>query len=300
VFVVSCASNGADPAAVLFERESLQGHPAPRREAREGTPGGAPVGALSCNTGPRGHDAGNFACNQAVDAGHLIAPTLDASFARLQGCSGQDLNHGHGHLTVANCLNAHGGSGRLDGESETFIPVGFRPTDGLDCVAHDDLCPSLKANDSPAVAMTFDWQAGGGGADRSFRGKSRSYITDKPGRTRALTANKSLAVAYSETGPGWISEGIGTLRAEGENRPSRPTHTVLTPAAVRRLTPLECERLQGFPDQYSLVKYRGKDAADGNRYRALGNSMAVPVVRWVLARIEQVDLAMRQEDRHAA
>ena len=51
--------------------------------------------------------------------------------------------------------------------------------------------------------------------------------------------------------------------------------------AVRRLTPRECERLQGFPDDYTLVPFRGKPAADGNRYKALGNSMAVPVMRWL-------------------
>ena len=56
--------------------------------------------------------------------------------------------------------------------------------------------------------------------------------------------------------------------------------------AVRRLTPRECERLQGFPDDYTLITYRGKPAADGPRYKALGNSMAVPVMRWILRRIE--------------
>ena len=55
---------------------------------------------------------------------------------------------------------------------------------------------------------------------------------------------------------------------------------------VRRLTPRECERLQGFPDDFTLIPYRhGKPAADGPRYKALGNSMAVPVVGWVLSRI---------------
>jgi DNA (cytosine-5)-methyltransferase 1 len=58
--------------------------------------------------------------------------------------------------------------------------------------------------------------------------------------------------------------------------------------AVRRLTPRECERLQGFPDDYTLVGYRGKLAADGPRYRALGNSMAVPVMRWIGQRIAAV------------
>jgi DNA (cytosine-5)-methyltransferase 1 len=50
---------------------------------------------------------------------------------------------------------------------------------------------------------------------------------------------------------------------------------------VRRLTPMECERLQGFPDGYTLIPYRGKPAADGPRYKALGNSMAVPVMSWI-------------------
>ncbi len=55
--------------------------------------------------------------------------------------------------------------------------------------------------------------------------------------------------------------------------------------AVRRLTPVECERLQGFPDHATLVPYRGKPACDGPRYKALGNSMAVPVIRWIGERI---------------
>jgi DNA (cytosine-5)-methyltransferase 1 len=60
-------------------------------------------------------------------------------------------------------------------------------------------------------------------------------------------------------------------------------------SGVRRLTPRECERLQGFPDDYTLVTYHGKPAADGPRYRALGNSMAVPVMAWLGRRIAEVD-----------
>lgn len=62
---------------------------------------------------------------------------------------------------------------------------------------------------------------------------------------------------------------------------------------VRRLTPLECERLQGFPDDWTRIPYRGKPAdecPDGPRYKAIGNSMAVPVMRWIGERIEVVDL----------
>ena len=58
---------------------------------------------------------------------------------------------------------------------------------------------------------------------------------------------------------------------------------------VRRLMPIECERLQGFPDNYSQVPHRGKPAADGPRYKALGNSWAVPNIRWIGERIQMVD-----------
>ena len=62
--------------------------------------------------------------------------------------------------------------------------------------------------------------------------------------------------------------------------------------AVRRLTPRECERLQGFPDDYTQIAWRGKApelCPDGPRYKALGNSMAVPVMRWIGKRIAMVE-----------
>ncbi len=62
-------------------------------------------------------------------------------------------------------------------------------------------------------------------------------------------------------------------------------------ATVRRLTPTECERLQGFPDGYTDIELRGKTASDGARYKALGNSMAVPVMRWIGER-----MAMQEGD----
>lgn len=66
--------------------------------------------------------------------------------------------------------------------------------------------------------------------------------------------------------------------------------TVMVPKlGVRRLTPTECERLQGFPDGHTLITYRGKPAADGPRYRAIGNSMAVPVMRWIGSRIGKIE-----------
>ncbi|EMV1563953.1 MULTISPECIES: Dam family site-specific DNA-(adenine-N6)-methyltransferase [Enterobacter] len=62
-------------------------------------------------------------------------------------------------------------------------------------------------------------------------------------------------------------------------------HGVAFGFSVRRLTPIECERLQGFPDGHTLVEYRGRPVANGHRYKAIGNSMAVPVMRWIGERI---------------
>jgi DNA (cytosine-5)-methyltransferase 1 len=69
---------------------------------------------------------------------------------------------------------------------------------------------------------------------------------------------------------------------------------IAAPMQVRRLTPRECERLQGFPDNYTLVPYRGKVSADGPRYKALGNSMAVPCMHWLGERIQKVEDLMAE------
>jgi DNA (cytosine-5)-methyltransferase 1 len=55
---------------------------------------------------------------------------------------------------------------------------------------------------------------------------------------------------------------------------------------IRRLMPVECARLQGFPDDYLDIEFKGKPATDGHKYKALGNSWAVPCVRWIGARID--------------
>jgi DNA (cytosine-5)-methyltransferase 1 len=57
---------------------------------------------------------------------------------------------------------------------------------------------------------------------------------------------------------------------------------------IRRLTPLECERVMGLPDRYTAIAYKGKPASDTARYRVIGQSMPVPVIRWLGERIEFV------------
>ena len=81
-------------------------------------------------------------------------------------------------------------------------------------------------------------------------------------------------------------DGMGCLKARREGGGFEGS--VMTPAMqVRRLTPIECERLQGFPDNYTKINEK---QADGLRYKALGNSFAVPVVRWIGQRLQLIDL----------
>ena len=75
--------------------------------------------------------------------------------------------------------------------------------------------------------------------------------------------------------------------SSGGGKPGQGYCGVQVGMAVRRLTPMECERLQGFPDHYTAITYRNKPAADGPRYKALGNSMAVPVMAWIGRRIAE-------------
>lgn len=76
-----------------------------------------------------------------------------------------------------------------------------------------------------------------------------------------------------------------TLKLPSSSGGGQPAATMTPDMAVRRLTPVECERLQGFPDGHTLVGYRGKPVANGHRYKALGNSMAVPCMAWIGHRI---------------
>lgn len=84
--------------------------------------------------------------------------------------------------------------------------------------------------------------------------------------------------------------GIGAAGAPSYTLTRGHSHAVATASAVRKLMPVECERLQGFPDNWTQIPYRGKPAEqcpDAPRYKAIGNSWCVPVVRWIGQRIEK-------------
>ena len=105
-------------------------------------------------------------------------------------------------------------------------------------------------------------------------------LTKKTGGPDDNDAQANHLVAGHCTGPGWWNQSdiAGTLRAEGENRPSRPSN-IVAGVGVRRLTPMECERLQGFPDGHT------EGHSDSARYRMCGNAVAVPCAEWIGRRI---------------
>jgi len=104
--------------------------------------------------------------------------------------------------------------------------------------------------------------------------------------------NATAAVAFAQNSRDELRESpvVGAL-STGGGKPGQGYHAVRENMKVRRLTPRECERLQGFPDDFTKIPYRNKpasDCPDGPRYKALGNSMAVPVMKWIGERIEKV------------
>lgn len=112
------------------------------------------------------------------------------------------------------------------------------------------------------------------------------------GATQRLDLETETLIAFAEVADPVTPHGGRTYQHGGNNpRLSNVTafHGVRARHQVRRLTPREAERLQGFPDDYTLITYRRKPAKDAPRYKALGNAIAVPVLRWIGARLAQVD-----------
>ena len=95
-------------------------------------------------------------------------------------------------------------------------------------------------------------------------------------------------VAYRTAGDGAVYD-EGDVTAPLTTGTDQSANIVAMPWAVRRLMPVECERLQGFPDGFTDIPWRGGRAADGPRYKALGNSMAVNVMTWLGERIQMVE-----------
>ena len=112
--------------------------------------------------------------------------------------------------------------------------------------------------------------------------------------------NNQFAVeSYTQSSFAQYKEGIGTLRASGGDFGGGSETIIKEGRNIRRLTPLECERLQGFPDNYTQIEWNGKpkdQCPDSHRYKAIGNSMAVPIMRWIEERIKQTEGIINEKD----
>jgi DNA (cytosine-5)-methyltransferase 1 len=183
---------------------------------------------------------------------------------------GGDFGGGSEILTyqdVSHCLNA-GGMGRVDYETESFVIHGTqdlfalgRDNGGENVLAFSakDYLGDVSKNVSPTL-----------------RACGSQSSNQNSGHWVAIHENNRSEVRLSD-----ISY---TLNTQG-GKPGQGYQATYDGQRVRRLTPVECERLQGFPDNYTNVTHRGKPAADGPRYKALGNSKATNCVQWLGVRI---------------
>ena len=267
VFVVGYLGDWRAAAAVLFERHSLQGHPAPSREKREDS-----SATITARTGISRNNHGELVGWPAD-----ISSTLNASFGSKLGLENQHIN--------ADC--------------PMFVPTKAFYESSLAQYKEADLAGTTKASGGVA---------GGGGSETFIAqpayGIPGNWIGRKPENggnatepmydiAPCLTKADQHGVAQPTIIHGTQDPCVSDIAfAQGRNNGAE--NVMVQSMAVRRLTPVECERLQGFPDSYTDIKSKNKPTPDGPRYKALGNSMAVPVMAWIGQRIEQVEAICKQ------
>lgn len=254
VFVVASARAGFDPLEVLFEREGVRRDTPPRRGEGQGV-----TGTITSSLGKNG----------GIPAGNDCKP-CSLVFGG---------NNTSGPIDVAPARNAcASASGRMDFESEAFVVHGTQDP----CIL-DDQAFALGRNSGQDNAL-LAFSCKDHGADAGHLAPTLRAMGHG-----ASHPNVGGQVAVCITG-----EITHTLKGEGfdasEDGTGRGQPMVQGGAGVRRLTPRECEWLQGFPGDHTRIPYRGKPAdecPDGPRYKAIGNSKAVFVVRWIGRRIQQ-------------
>ena len=283
VFVVGHLGDWRRAAAVLLEREGLRGNPPARRKAQTSVATLTANGVGTCgaddNQGQAGHLIPRIAATLRAGAnrsgGHR-PPGMDAETA---GTYLLPIAYGgancSGSIAVATTLNHHGT--RQDFDSETFIAHPLRG-EGFD--GSED----GTGRGTPIIPLAFSSKDGGDDA-----GKMAPTLRAMIHADSHANGGGQIAVCIQEGQTG-VREypTAGTIRSDAPG--SQPGGSLLrVRMAVRRLTPRECERLQGLPDNWTLIPYRGNPAADGPRYRAIGNSMAVPVMTRIGRRMQMVE-----------
>ena len=199
-------------------------------------------------------------------------------------------------------VETDGKVGAMRAHQHQHQPIIFQPRspDGVARVSEDGQVPTLDrmggGQREPCVAYPIELGNKGSGGNLGYGDKDDPVFTLQKSHSHAV----ALPLGTRVDRGGSHREGEGNnIIIEQNNKSSTPeminlrsletpNTAILASPRVRRLTPRECERLQGFPDDYTLIPYGKKPAADGPRYKALGNSMAVPVVRWIGERLKKV------------
>ena len=256
LFVVgSLGDGGAERAcSVLFEPESLSWDTRSSREKRKELAARAGGGAACA-----GFCASNTAGAGSIGYQEEVSPTLRG------GGSGTN-------MTPTVFQIAGNIIGREDKNGGHQLGV-------VDPDEHGAF--TLNTADRHAVVLCMGDATSGASIDEDMSGTLKAHNSKEPPIV-AFAANQRGEVRLQ----GGDGDVVGAIPA---SQSGKQVQGVTDGYAVRRLTPRECERLQGFPDDHTLVPYRGKPAEecpDTPRYKALGNSMAVPVMRWIGERIE--------------
>ncbi len=279
VFVVGHLGNWQRAAAVLFERHSLQGHPAPSREKGQGTAahveGGVELCGALCARDYK--DPGTDGINR--NSAKMVPVAIQATII------GRDENSGPNGVGADT-------SGAMFTLTKTDVhgvaqPMAFPWQSALDPIGKpENLSGTLIKNQTMAVAQPIPYDF--------FQITSPVNRQSRESGDPCHTLARDNAAHATIVQPTASAETAGTLRANagsGFRSNGTPVEGVAIQAMqVRRLTPIECERLQGFPDGYTNIPWRNKaESPDGSRYKAMGNSMAVPVMRWIGERIAAVE-----------
>ena len=294
VFVVGYLGDWRAAAAVLFERHSLSGHPAPSREKGKATT----HSTAPCLTSS-GRGVERTGDTRGQDPVVAVCPTLRAGGNRTGGDRppGTDVDTADSLIVqpypIANTLTArmHKGLNSTLDEGQTPVMF-FHPTQ--DPISSTEVCHSIGANENATAAVMqpipIDTM------NHVGRNEKHSFGDFEPGApSYTLTKGHSHAVAQ----PIATHDVAGTMLSRNTSGGfsnsidhAAAGYMAMHSMQVRRLTPVECERLQGFPDNYTAIPWRKKPAdecPDGPRYKALGNSMAVPVMAWIGKRIQEFE-----------
>ena len=288
VFVVGCLGDQRSAAAVLFESESVSRHPAPSREARKGTATDAEA-SVGAGSWWNGEDLAGTLTKQNANGAQRM-PDKDNFGAVLMRN-----REGNADCGVELCgpLNARDykdpGTDGMNRNSAKMIPILMRQREGKDGGGKG---PLISEEKSLTLATSNDQVL-------AFRDPSPTITSKMQGASGWAPYNEDAhLVGVQHTSNDQVLAFSWQSGGDARGAVPRPTaqlqrcqvEAVLTPMAVRRLTPVECERLQGFPDNFTRIPWKRKPAEecpDGPRYKALGNSMAVPCMRWIGERINK-------------